>query len=72
MEEESQYQSKFGSFSIEINGECVSVIDVSNPTDSDMDFDMLAAMYALGVATNLIYFHEMLGDDECVRISVEW
>lgn len=42
MKAASKYESKWVSFIIEINGDCISVNNASNPTDRNMHFDMLA------------------------------
>ena len=81
MKAASKYESKRGSFIIEINGDCISVNNASNPTDRNMHFDMLAeinqyirAMYSLGVATHLIYAATiaMLCTVDCARFVESW
>ena len=77
----SKYESKWGSFIIEINGDYVGVNNASNPTDRNMHFDMLAeinqyirAMDSLCVAANIIYAATitMLGAVKGVRFIEAW
>lgn len=73
MQATSKYESKLGSFIIEINGDCISVNNVSNPTDCNMLAEInqyIRAMQSLGVAIQVIYAvtMAMLCTDDCVRV----